>query len=95
LTPKAEHAVEAIAQTPEIARPFGEILAIRLRCSETREQARAPRAEAKLARATREHDELHPSGGPSRARDNDLATVIARHEPVITTGGPSSPVAST
>lgn len=61
LTSRAEHAVQAIAQTPDIAPSLGELLAIRLRSSETAQQALAVRTEAKLARAPREQREP-PSG---------------------------------
>jgi CRP/FNR family transcriptional regulator, cyclic AMP receptor protein len=53
LTTAGELAVEAIAGTPGGVPALGEILALRLRSSEAIEQARALRAEAKLAQAPR------------------------------------------
>jgi hypothetical protein len=50
LTEAAEHAVKVIAKTKGNARAFGDSLALRLEGSETREQARALRAQAKLMR---------------------------------------------
>jgi len=54
VTTAGEFAVEAIARTPAAAPSLGEILALRLRSSESVERARALRAEAKLAQAPRE-----------------------------------------
>jgi CRP/FNR family transcriptional regulator, cyclic AMP receptor protein len=55
LTAQAERAVEIIADATDDGRSLGKLLATRLRSSETREHARALRAEARLARAARSH----------------------------------------
>jgi CRP/FNR family transcriptional regulator, cyclic AMP receptor protein len=71
LTATAEHAVEALCETPDVGRSLGEILAIRLEAAKAAEQTRALRAEASQTRAPREQHHLRSGRGAGRALAHD------------------------